>query len=135
MFHCDIFTGFKKGIPQSWDTRFSVVLWIEICLSMYLHSNLLLIMTLNLSNAPAVYISFLEYIGIPFWTCRYASMHEQDKVIYPKYSEQWPYLLAYTMDCVCSKMLNHGSFKFFELKCILNLIENSGLKSRMLYCF
>ena len=39
----------------------------------------------NLSNPPAVYISFPEYIGIPFWTCRYASMHEQDKVKYPKY--------------------------------------------------
>ena len=25
-FGYDIFTGFKKGIPQSWDTRFSVVL-------------------------------------------------------------------------------------------------------------
>ena len=31
------------------------------------------------------------------------------KVIYPKYSQKhWPYTLAHTIDCVCSKMLNHG---------------------------
>ena len=30
----------------------------------------------------------------------------KSKVIYPKYSE--PYTVAYTIDCVCSKMLNHG---------------------------
>ena len=28
------------------------------------------------------------------------------KVIYTKYSKHWP--VAYTIDCVCSKMLNHG---------------------------
>ena len=32
----------------------------------------------------------------------------QAKFIYPKYSKHWPYLLAYTIDCDCSKMLNHG---------------------------
>ena len=30
------------------------------------------------------------------------------KVIYPKYSKHWPYTVAHTIDCVCSKMLNHG---------------------------
>ena len=30
------------------------------------------------------------------------------KVIYPKYSRHWPYLLASTMGCGCSKILNHG---------------------------
>ena len=30
------------------------------------------------------------------------------KVMYPKYSKHWPYPVAYTIDCVCSKMLNHG---------------------------
>ena len=34
----------------------------------------------------------------------------QFKVIYPKYSKHWPYTVAYTIDCVCSKMLNHGLF-------------------------
>ena len=29
-------------------------------------------------------------------------------VIYPKYSKNWPYTVAHTIDCVCSKMLNHG---------------------------
>jgi hypothetical protein len=30
------------------------------------------------------------------------------KVIYPKYSKHWPYTVAHTIDCVYSKMLNHG---------------------------
>ena len=30
------------------------------------------------------------------------------KVIYPKYSKHWPYTVAHTMDCVCSKILNRG---------------------------
>ena len=30
------------------------------------------------------------------------------KVIYPKYSKHWLYTVAHTIDCVCSKMLNHG---------------------------
>ena len=62
-----------------------------------------------------------------------------DKVIYPKYSKNWPYLLAYVMGCDCSKMLNHGLnhglflslFKFFGWKYIPNLLEDSGLKSRI----
>ena len=29
------------------------------------------------------------------------------KVINPKYSKHWPYAVAHTIDCVCSKMLNH----------------------------
>ena len=32
------------------------------------------------------------------------------KVIYPKYSKHWPYTVVHTIDCVCSKMLNHGLF-------------------------
>ena len=32
------------------------------------------------------------------------------KVIYPKYSKHWPYTVAHIIDCVCSKMLNHGLF-------------------------
>ena len=30
------------------------------------------------------------------------------KVIYPKYSKHWPYTVASTIDCGCSKMLDHG---------------------------
>ena len=30
------------------------------------------------------------------------------KVIYTKYSKHWLYTVANTIDCVCSKMLNHG---------------------------
>ena len=49
------------------------------------------------------------------------------KVLYIKYSKHWPpYLLASTMDCGCSKILNHwlflSLFKFFGWKYILNWI-------------
>ena len=30
------------------------------------------------------------------------------KAIYTNYSKHWPYTVAHTIDCVCSKMLNHG---------------------------
>ena len=36
------------------------------------------------------------------------SIEEKAKVIYTKYSKHWPYTVAHTIDCVCSKMLNHG---------------------------
>ena len=32
------------------------------------------------------------------------------KVIKPKYSKHQLYTVAHTIDCVCSKMLNHGLF-------------------------
>ena len=38
----------------------------------------------------------------------YASFNVASKVIYPKYSKHWPYTVASTIDCVCSKMLSHG---------------------------
>ena len=31
------------------------------------------------------------------------------KVIYPKYSKHWPYTVVHTIDCVCSKILDHSS--------------------------
>ena len=34
------------------------------------------------------------------------------KVMHSKYSKHWPYLLAYRMDCYCSKISNHGLFLF-----------------------
>ena len=30
------------------------------------------------------------------------------KVIYPKYSKHQPFTVSHTIDCVCSKTLNHG---------------------------
>ena len=46
------------------------------------------------------------------------------KVIYPKYSKHWLSTVAHTIDCLCSKILNHGLndgllfslFKFFGEK-------------------
>ena len=35
-------------------------------------------------------------------------LHTKLYNIYPKYSKHWPYTVAHTIDCVCSKMLNHG---------------------------
>ena len=60
----------------------------------------------------------------------------ENKVIYPKYSKHLPYLLAYTMDYDCSKILNSGLnqefflllFKFVVWKYIQNLIQNSKSK-------
>ena len=46
------------------------------------------------------------------------------KVIHPKYSKQWPYTVARTIDCVCSKMLNHGlNYGLFLSLFKLTLIE------------
>ena len=57
----------------------------------------------------AVYICFSKF-------CRWG------KVIYPKYSKHWPYTVVYTIDCVCSKMLNHGLnscfFFFYSAPCV-----------------
>ena len=39
---------------------------------------------------------------------QFPSYQGTTKVIYSKYSKHWPYTVAYTIDCVCSKMLNHG---------------------------
>ena len=43
----------------------------------------------------------------------------QSKFIYPKYSKQLLSTVAHTIDCVCSKILNHGlnhglSFSLFK---------------------
>ena len=51
--------------------------------------------------------------------------------MYPKYPKHWPYTVAHTVDCVCSKMLNHGinhglflsPLKLFGWKYILNWIK------------
>ena len=52
------------------------------------------------------------------------------KVIHPKYSKHGPYTVAYTIDCVYSKMLNHGfkswvisfTFQAYTLSHTLNCI-------------
>ena len=51
-----------------------------------------------------------------------------DKVMYPKYSKQWLSTMAHTIDCVWSRILNHGwnhgllfsLFNFFGSKIFLN---------------
>ena len=47
------------------------------------------------------------------------------KVIYPKYSKHWLSTVAHTIDCVCSKILNHGLL--FSLFMFLGL-KNINLK-------
>ena len=61
---------------------------------------------------PWVFYTTPSSTGISSWVWH--------KVIYPKYSKHWPYTVAHTIDCVCSKMLNyglnHGLFlSFFKL--------------------
>ena len=64
-----------------------------------------------------------------FLSCKKAvrqpkTRHCMRKVIYPKYSKHWPYTLAHTIDCVCSKMLNHGLFQslFKLISCLKHWI-------------
>ena len=66
--------------------------------------------------------------------------------LYPKYSKFWLSSVAHAIDCVWNKILNSGLnpglihglfislFSFFGWKSILNQLENSGLKSRFLFC-
>ena len=49
-----------------------------------------------------------KYVFLNKREIRSQEVHISLKVIYPKYSKHWPYILAYTMDCDWSKMLNHG---------------------------
>ena len=64
------------------------------------------------------------------------------KVIYPKYPKHWLFTVAHTIDCLCSKILNHGLnigllfslFKFCGWKNIWKQLKNSGLRSRFLFC-
>ena len=63
------------------------------------------------------------------------------KVIYPKYSKHLPYTVAHTIDCVCSKMLNHGLshglflslFKFFFQMFIVLEMYNFVLSSKKMW--
>ena len=38
----------------------------------------------------------------------YSNLDGKSKVIYPKYFKHLPYIVAHTIDCVYSKMLNNG---------------------------
>ena len=77
----------------------------------------------------------VSYIGL-------LQFHEFPKVIYPKESKHRLSPVAHTIDFMCSKILNHGLnhgllfslFKFLGWKNNLNQLENSGLKSRFLFC-
>ena len=53
------------------------------------------------------YLWFLLQGQSPWWATKYETCH-LIKVIYPKYSEHWLSTMAHTIDCVCSKILNHG---------------------------
>ena len=51
-----------------------------------------------------------QYLQVKFhpWVKLDILFHMPGKVIYTKYSKHWPYTVAHTFECVCSKMLNHG---------------------------
>ena len=51
-----------------------------------------------------------------------------NKVIYPNYSKHWPYTVAHTIDCVCSKMLNHGLNHGLFLSLFKLLIKKTTLE-------
>ena len=44
-----------------------------------------------------------------FWVISWLNQEVHQKLcVHPKYSKHWLYPVAHTIDCVCSKMLNHG---------------------------
>ena len=53
---------------------------------------------------------FFDQVGheTMYASCGNKSVDQIDKVIYTKSSKHYPCTVAYTIDCVCSKMLNHG---------------------------
>ena len=59
------------------------------------------------SNWSQFHLDFIRIFKNNIWI-QSIKGHGQAKIIYPKYSKQWPYTVAYTIDCVRSKMLNHG---------------------------
>ena len=67
------------------------------------------------------------------WLCFFKIVSSL-QVICPRYCKHW--LSTVAIDCVCFRILNcdlnHGLF--FWWKNILNYFENSGLKSRFLFC-
>ena len=55
------------------------------------------------------------------------------KVIYPKYSKHWPYTMAHTIDCVCSKILNHGLNHGIFLSLFLLIPTDNGHPERAFF--
>ena len=81
----------------------------------------------SIFNGSAINHHSLAPIVTCYTGCAFDS---RPKVIYPKYSKH--YTVAHTIDCVCSKMLNHGLNQGLFLLGAKS-IKNSGLKSRLLY--
>ena len=77
--------------------------------------------------------STIEFLPFIFSTNSFSSLIFQQlfKFIYPKYSKHWPYTLAHTIDCVCSKMLDHGLFlSLFKLiPCPMHWISYLNFKA------
>ena len=60
-----------------------------------------------LTTAKWKLIAHLFYEGNVFTSALLLSFSLEGKVIHPKYSKHLPYTVAHTIDCVCSKILNH----------------------------
>ena len=68
-------------------------------------------------------LCFFQKAGCPIFKkqgARFLRIVGADKVIYTKYSKHWPYTVAHTLDCVCSKIDNSWfnpwfSFYFLSL--------------------
>ena len=68
-------------------------------------------------------LPYLAFVPAPFFCVSLPSPHNfllelfpdlETKVVYPKYSKHWLSTVAQTIDCVCSKILNHGYFFHFS---------------------
>ena len=65
-------------------------------------------------------------------TWQYLTTKPRWKVIYPKYSKHWHYLLAPTMGCGCSKVIM--GYLFYLSSVLLKIHSKLNKESRMLYC-
>ena len=50
---------------------------------------------------------YKQFVKVQDWKFQYCLL-DTTKVIYPKYSKRWQSTVAHTIDCLCSKILNHG---------------------------
>ena len=104
----------NRGIPEQEKLKIYITLsWLTLYNDFYWETRLLsqskAILSQSLTPkstcAQCTHIAFLSSTELHRYLFRSLAW---SKVIYPKYSKHWLYTVAHTIDCVCSKMLNHG---------------------------
>ena len=52
----------------------------------------------------------LDFLFVGLYLALITESGGKSKVMHPKCSKHWLYTVVHSIDCVCSKMLNHGLF-------------------------